>query len=60
MNGSGDVFEVGGTNRLDILDRALLLVGRFDRLVYLCETEFYERQLCKHRIETSPWRREPE
>jgi transitional endoplasmic reticulum ATPase len=29
------VIVVGATNRLDIIDKALLRPGRFDRLVYV-------------------------
>ena len=35
---------MGATNRADILDRALMRAGRFDRVVYVDLPEFKERK----------------
>jgi peroxin-6 len=35
INSKNDVFVIGATNRPDLIDPALLIPGRFDRLIYL-------------------------
>ena len=42
---SSDVFVIGATNRMDLLDSALLRPGRFDRLVYLGISEDVQSRL---------------
>ena len=42
---SEDVFVIGATNRVDLLDSALLRPGRFDRLVYLGISEDIQSRL---------------
>jgi len=47
MDGFGTnehVIVMGATNRADILDRALMRAGRFDRVVYVDLPEFKERK----------------
>ncbi len=47
MDGFGTnsgVIILGATNRADILDRALLRPGRFDRLIYVDLPEYHERK----------------
>ncbi len=35
IEGRGKVILVSATNRLDILDKAIIRLGRFDRLIYI-------------------------
>uniref|UniRef100_A0A6B2KZ37 Peroxisomal ATPase PEX6 n=1 Tax=Arcella intermedia TaxID=1963864 RepID=A0A6B2KZ37_9EUKA len=35
INSSSDIFVIGATNRPDLIDPALLVPGRFDKLLYL-------------------------
>ena len=47
MDGFGTdehVIVMGATNRADVLDRALMRAGRFDRIVYVDLPEFTERK----------------
>jgi peroxin-6 len=51
INSKNDVFVIGATNRPDLIDPALLVPGRFDRLIYLgVNTDAKARENVRFRV----------
>lgn len=44
---AGDIVMLASTNRADVLDKALLRPGRFDRQITIGKVQFYQKKFVK-------------